>query len=710
MNNAIILVVLAIISSAFVGVSSRRHERIHDRSSHHRHHERSNEGDATLYGDSLSAHRELMQKVLRCASDRNRIEGDEERLRAVLAGDHSKHADCSFKTAAVLDKSLASLEECVKDLSASHGADENLVRRSLSYVIIGANVGPTDTDHFWNRLKMEPMSAWRRIFYEPIPLLYAKLNANLKQQGMSDERTKTLQLAVSPNGAELENGVLTLFCPHFDRETGELPNSPAMRRFFNMHRRFAPWLPQICSRDLDHVLKHGVRKHDVNLVTDAMREQALREQFVDKFEVRALPTRELLAAGLEPHEVPAIVVVDVEGLDDLIVRDLVDDDQFKPVVLIFEDYHVSEERKAALRRRFVERGFYSCKHGMDAFVRPQPSSESKSASDSDSSSSSSSGVFDAFQIYQVYDVGSSGNAVNDHKRHLQCVEDYANAQGYNLIRHSNMSAIARAHGIDLLHMVKPNAILDTMIRGAHNVVGSGGEHFSRSHSRLHRRRSSSSASSVHRAADGRRTVDWLLYLDFDVCIKDKARRLESVLREALDAVDQAQKARNTAFSARRDCVILAQDSAHTINTGVLFLRNDAVGRQLVEEWRDATRDFGERWAAGGKKGCGMLCDQRAFVELAACLALRSRTAAPLESIDDVAGLTRKAESCRQALLGDHAANICYRDIANALDFPLNSRAFGGLCLVPESVRLNHHDCGQKYRRGDFIMHSHRWID
>lgn len=187
--------------------------------------------------------------------------------------------------------------------------------------------------------------------------------------------------------------------------------------------------------------------------------------------------------------------------------------------------------------------------------------------------------------------------------------------------------------------------------------------------------------------------DWLLYLDWDVCPMQKNTPPTQLLSTLLNATNRGSR-----------CHLIAQDSPHTVNSGVLFIRHTNVGVYALDRWIE----YNDRRRAAvqllGTADNDPLGDQRALTDFFMEAAWRERNVGRGSS--GMAGFANATAKCTTEV-HDHTYNLCWKQFMERLGFPFAQRQFGGVCLVPErDVRFNMHDSALPYADGDFFFHGH----
>ena len=173
--------------------------------------------------------------------------------------------------------------------------------------------------------------------------------------------------------------------------------------------------------------------------------------------------------------------------------------------------------------------------------------------------------------------------------------------------------------------------------------------------------------------------DWLLFLDLDVAYATCDHSRFSALMPVNDG-------------ANGECHLIAQDSSHTVNTGVLALQRSPVGESLVAAWLREQERLGT---------CEGAADQLALQS--AVLSLKVPGYAKECDPNYAAAAQEAGEKPLRPL---HIANLCYKRVLAAVGMVEGRRSGHGICLLDRMThRLNMHDGRQKYRPGDVFWHD-----
>jgi hypothetical protein len=191
--------------------------------------------------------------------------------------------------------------------------------------------------------------------------------------------------------------------------------------------------------------------------------------------------------------------------------------------------------------------------------------------------------------------------------------------------------------------------------------------------------------------------DWILYLDWDVCVVEKQFSPKVLVQKVIGATRRSSK-----------CHFVAQDTKHTVNSGVLFIRNSNLGRAILDRWI-AHVEMRKNQLARTNYPHDPLGDQRAMTNFFMEAAWRSRQKG--EHVQNWQDRFASNSSRCFDLTDAHDSNVCFERYLRELGFPVNEREFGGVCLVsPSQLRFNMHDCGHHYSAGDLFYHGHAQLN
>mmetsp|Transcript_88576 Transcript_88576/g.275568 ORF Transcript_88576/g.275568 Transcript_88576/m.275568 type:complete len:289 (-) Transcript_88576:34-900(-) len=226
-----------------------------------------------------------------------------------------------------------------------------LKKRNTTALIIGAHVGKVYTDPVFDLLGKPAAAHVDKVFVEPMPSLFRELQRNIA--GMP--RALAVQAAVAQ-----EAGNTTLYCLGLENTTENLTFMPAAQRITG-----TIWWSQICSLSrerLFHPHDVGRRRYSVDL-----------RDMVTENVVPAITVEQLL----RDHTTSPVryVQIDVEGMDDVVVRQLpLEAPGFRPALIVFEFMLLGEERLEAAVRHLQRHGYSVCHEGMFQNLEASPSS------------------------------------------------------------------------------------------------------------------------------------------------------------------------------------------------------------------------------------------------------------------------------------------------------------------------------------------------
>ncbi|EJK73729.1 hypothetical protein THAOC_04630 [Thalassiosira oceanica] len=202
------------------------------------------------------------------------------------------------------------------------------------------------------------------ILVEAVPSLFERLVTNLspwlKMRGREDSLVP-LNAAMCP--------------PKEDASIGGAGGDGHTLPFFSTSPQFAEDHPeakhwekyQLGSVSSDEDIVNKVLQYEKKATLEGASEEELkatvREKYVTRTDVPCFSPEMILAAGRSrpwsPRSVD-VLMVDTEGVDDVVVNAWLSLPGFLPALLIYEHTHVKEPRATALRGRLRERG-YDCK-------------------------------------------------------------------------------------------------------------------------------------------------------------------------------------------------------------------------------------------------------------------------------------------------------------------------------------------------------------
>jgi len=164
-------------------------------------------------------------------------------------------------------------------------------------------------------------------------------------------------------------------------------------------------------------------------------------------------------------------------------------------------------------------------------------------------------------------------------------------------------------------------------------------------------------------------TEYLMYLDSDVSVVQQDVSFKELLKLTEEKVPEG-----------KDCFVIIQENGCDINGGFFIMKKDPRTFEFVDLWMDVYRKGYNTFV--GDQGC--------FMESTLRWANSSYDKSCMEDVD----------------LSHSQRNACWARMMNEWGYPTNERYFDGICLVGPDVRVQFHDCGIKYRKGDFGMHNH----
>jgi FkbM family methyltransferase len=236
-------------------------------------------------------------------------------------------------------------------------------------LVIGANEGKTGTDPSFDTLKSKSAEHLHKVFVEPVPWLFKKLQHNIRDI----PRSRALNAAITNT-----SGWLSMFCFGADAEVGlgtsgkwpeELRKSSRMG---SVKRQGREWWSQICSLDRERIF--------AGVGGDFQRDRALISRFITNTTVRAMTVLELIDAAAGKNRAVRSVQIDVEGVDDVVLKMLPigrqrsgDAAPFRPVSITFEHNVLTAARTTSATAWLHERGYWTCREGQNIIALAMPS-------------------------------------------------------------------------------------------------------------------------------------------------------------------------------------------------------------------------------------------------------------------------------------------------------------------------------------------------
>lgn len=222
-------------------------------------------------------------------------------------------------------------------------ADMPISRRGGAPValIIGANVGSNYNDDAWGSL-VSHYADWVKIFVEPIPPLFEKL----KQNTAHLNNTVLVNAAVVP--LDKPEGNQEMFCWKMNDDGSTDGGALSKSGISAQH-----WFNQVCSLERSRLF----HKYDLGGLSIADTPQAA--QAIEVFTVPAVHPDELLRRYMPEGSRLGVVQVDVEGLDDLIVKGMPwgKPPYYTPLILSYEYVLLAADRFASVDAHMLANNF-----------------------------------------------------------------------------------------------------------------------------------------------------------------------------------------------------------------------------------------------------------------------------------------------------------------------------------------------------------------
>lgn len=233
-----------------------------------------------------------------------------------------------------------SSQRILNQIIAQEGHPHHLLINSISRVItqgtlmqIGANVGAVGNDPLYKILQEPHMNSWKKYFIEPIPPLYERLVENYRDivnSSFINVGIRSMGQARTSHGMAHQPTIM--YCYDWERLAGQVPS----------------WFSQICSMQKDR-LNHpyDVKRIDTlpGNLTDYIVEYTIRERTVQSL--------------LQESHVNTIdlLIIDTEGMDDIIVSDIMTETEIMPCLIVYEDVLLSQERKRKIETLLKNKGY-----------------------------------------------------------------------------------------------------------------------------------------------------------------------------------------------------------------------------------------------------------------------------------------------------------------------------------------------------------------
>lgn len=249
--------------------------------------------------------------------------------------------DLSIVQAREGTRQKVSSQHVLDQIIAQEGHPHHLLINSISRIVtqgtlmqIGANVGAVGNDPLYTVLREAHMNSWKKYFIEPIPPLYKTLMENYKDIINSSFINAGIQsMAQTRTNHGMVQQPTVMYCYDWERLAGQVP----------------PWFSQICSMQKDrlqHPYDVGQRIDTLpGNLTDYIVEYTITE--------RTVPTL------LQESHVTAIdmLIIDTEGMDDMIVSDIMTETEIRPWLIVYEDVLLTQERKGKIETLLKNKGY-----------------------------------------------------------------------------------------------------------------------------------------------------------------------------------------------------------------------------------------------------------------------------------------------------------------------------------------------------------------
>lgn len=232
-----------------------------------------------------------------------------------------------------------SSQRILDQIIAQDGHPHNLLINSISRIVdqgtlmqIGANVGAVGNDPLYKILREPHMNSWKKYFIEPIPSLYERLVENYKDIANSSFINAGIQSIAQTRSNHGMAQPTIMYCYDWERLAGQVP----------------PWFSQICSMQKDR-LHHP---YDVN------KQKTLPGNLTD-YIVEYTITEHNVPSLLQESHVNKIhiLVIDTEGMDDIIVSDFMTETEIRPWLIVYEDVLLSQERREKIETLLKNKGY-----------------------------------------------------------------------------------------------------------------------------------------------------------------------------------------------------------------------------------------------------------------------------------------------------------------------------------------------------------------
>ncbi|KAL7533924.1 hypothetical protein ACHAWF_004662 [Thalassiosira exigua] len=200
-------------------------------------------------------------------------------------------------------------------------------------IIIGANVGDTDTDHTFHMLG--GFKDIRKIFVEPIPPLFDQLTSNVMKAGI--QNVDLVNAAIGDT-----DGQTKMYCWDLNM-IGKL--------------KMPDWFTQICSFSRSRLYNNTYDTGNVKVEGQPIIELVKDEYIVD-VPVQQVTVKKLIADHTNSTGEISVVQIDTEGFDFHVMKQLpFEDPNFRPCVIAWEHVLLSDSQNYELLSRIANLGY-----------------------------------------------------------------------------------------------------------------------------------------------------------------------------------------------------------------------------------------------------------------------------------------------------------------------------------------------------------------
>ena len=199
-------------------------------------------------------------------------------------------------------------------------------KEEITFIQIGSNDGISN-DPIREFVVGSPR--WRGCFVEPLPHLFKKLKQNYNY--LSRKNLNFFNFALSEDGKNIK-----LF-----------------RVKSRFHYEFPNFIDQIASFDREHVLKHICNSQNP-------------EEKIEEVDVSSSTFCELV--NISGYQEVDLVHIDVEGYEFYLIPFILNEDKFKPDVVIFESIHMKDSERVIIDNLFTTKRFKVIDIGADTIA------------------------------------------------------------------------------------------------------------------------------------------------------------------------------------------------------------------------------------------------------------------------------------------------------------------------------------------------------